>query len=304
MAYRSEVALAELVAFVAVVDHHGFSAAARAAGLRKATLSERVRDLEARLGATLLVRTTRTLSLTDEGRAYADHARRALAAAREAEAAAIAMRATPSGKLRITMTPALAALFLDGVIAPYMRSHPNVSVELDTSMRNVDVVREGFDLAIRVGRLADSTLVARRLGTARGGYYASPAYLARRGAPTRPEELADHDTVAIPRGDRMPTWTFTSGHRKRSVVVRPRLFVGAFELAIPAALAGIGIIPNLRHHVQPYLAREELVPVLPEWTRPAIEVNALFAPGNARLPKLRAMIDRFAAWFAERGGKV
>lgn len=300
MEYQSD-RLAQLAAFVAVVEHQGFSAAARAAGLRKATLSERVRDLEERLGVPLLARTTRTLRLTDEGHAYAEHARRALVAAREAEAAAIETRAAPGGTLRISMSPALATLFVDGVLAPYMRAYPAVSVEVDASPRNVDLVREGFDLAIRVGRLADSSLAVRRLGVGRGGYYASRSYLARRGTPARPEDLAEHDTIAILRGDRMPEWHFTSGSRRRTIIVRPRLFVGSIDLARRAALAGLGIVPSMRLEARAY---KQLVAVLEDWTPPAFEVNALFARGRALLPKTRAMIDLLAAWFAKNRGRV
>ena len=304
VAYQSDRTFSELAAFVAVVEHRGFSSAARAAGLRKATLSERVRSLEERLGVRLLVRTTRTLRLTDEGHAYAVHARRSLEAARDAETAAVATRATPSGTLRVSMSPALATVLLDGVVTPYMRAHPRVSVEVDASTRNVDLAREGFDLAVRVGRLADSALTVHRLGGARGGYYAGRTYVARRGMPKRPEDIAEHDAIAMPRGDRMPRWHFAAGNRKRAIIVRPRLFVASFELGIRAALAGLGIVPNLHHYVRPYLARKQLVAVLEEWTPPALEVNAVFAPGSTLVPKTRTMIDMLAAWFAARGGCV
>lgn len=304
MAYQTDRKLSELAAFAAVVEHGGFSAAARAAGLRKATLSERVRALEDRLGVKLLLRSTRLVRLTQEGRLVAGHAQRALAAARDAEAAAQASREKPSGTLRISVSPVLAAIFLDGAIAPYLRAYPEVSVELDASIRTVDLVREDFDLAIRVGKLADSSLSLRRLGTARGGYFASRAYLARRGAPRHPSELAEHDTIAIPRGDRMPQWHFASGRRKQSVVVRPRLFVSSVELALAAAASGLGIMPCTHHTVRTFRAGKGLVPVLEAWTPPAFEVNALFVEGAAAVPKTRLAIDELARWFAARGGVI
>ena len=303
MAYQSDRKLSELAAFAAVVEHGGFSAAARAAGLRKATLSARVRALEERLDVKLLARSTRTLHLTDEGNAFAAHARVALAAVSEAEAAASEMRGKPVGTLRVTVSPPLAATLLDRVMAPYLRKYPNVTVELDASTRAVDLLREGYDLAIRVGRLADSALSVRRLGYACGGYYASRTYLARRGVPERPEDLLQHDTIAIPRGERMPRWHFTAGRRNRAVVVRPRVLVSSFELGIAAAVAGLGVVPSTEAAVRAHLDKKRLVPVLQPWTPPAFEVNALFVRG-AITPKTRLMVDALAAWFGARGGRL
>ena len=304
MEYQSDRSLAELAAFASVIEHGGFSAAARAVGVRKATLSDRVRSLELRLGVLLLVRTTRTLRLTDEGRAYLEHARRSLAAAREAETAALASRTIAAGTLRVSMSPALSVALLHDVIAPYMRAYPNVTVHVDASTRVVDLAREGYDLAVRVGSLPDSSLTMRRLGFARGGYFASRAYLARRGAPRDPDDLVHHDTIAMPRGNTLPAWHFVSGARKRSVVIRPRLFVASFELGIIAALAGAGIVPCTRHAVRSHLARKRLVPVLASWTQPMFEVNALFPASPSLAPKTRILVDMLAAWFATHGGKV
>ena len=188
MPYQSERSLAELAAFVAVVESNGFSAAARASGARKATLSLRVSDLETRLGVPLLVRTTRSLRLTEEGRAYLEHARRSLAAARDADAVVTAAKSEPSGLLRVTAPGSLADMLFNTVVVAYLTKHPGVSVSLDTSMRRIDLTREGFDLAVRIGPLAESGLVARRLGKTSGGYFASPKYLEQRGKPRRPED--------------------------------------------------------------------------------------------------------------------
>ena len=303
MPYQSDRRLLELAAFAAVVEHGGFSAAARAAGLRKATLSERVHTLEERLDVKLLVRTTRTLHLTDEGKAFATRAQTALAAVSEAEAAASLMRGRPVGTLRVTVSPPLAPILFGGVMAPYLRKYPNVAVEIDASPRTVDLLRDGYDLAIRVGRLADSALSVRRLGHARGGYYASRAYLARRGVPERPEDLLHHDTIGIPRGTRLPRWHFAAGRRNRAIVVRPRVLVSSFELGVATAIAGLGVVPSTEVAVRTYVKRKQLVAVLQAWTPPAFEVNALFAPGAIQ-PKTRLMIDALATWFTARGGRV
>src|SRR5918992_4515145 len=148
MAYQSGMALEQLATLVAVVDANGFAAAARATNLRKATVSQRIQQLEKRLGVSLLVRTTRSLRLTDEGRAYVEQARRALEV----------------GVLRVTMHAALASMLFESVVLPYMANNPDVSVHIDTSMRRIDLAREGFDLAVRtgVGPLAESSFIARR----------------------------------------------------------------------------------------------------------------------------------------------
>ncbi|WP_437970042.1 LysR substrate-binding domain-containing protein [Sorangium sp. So ce260] len=301
MEYQSGRSLEELAAFVAVVEANGFTAAARATRARKATLSQRVQDLEGRLGVSLLVRTTRSLRLTDEGRAYFEHARRSLSAARDAEAVVALARSKPSGLLRISTSTALAGTLLEGVITPYLARYPDVSVELDTSVRRVDLAREAFDLAIRVGPLDDSSLVARRLGTAVGGYYASPRYLDRRGTPGRPEELARHETIVVAREGGPKEWPFVAGSKMRSFAVRPRLSVGTFELAAQAAAAGAGVVRSPRYFVRPFLAKRRLVPVLEAWTPPGFDVHAVFPPGGALVPKTRVFLDMLAAWFAKNG---
>lgn len=301
MAYQSQHALDELAAFVAVVEYNGFTAAARASGARKATLSARLASLERRLGVPLLVRTTRSLRLTDEGRAYFEHARRAIAAARDAEAVVAAARARPSGLLRVTAPTQLGALLLESVVIPYLGRHAGVAVQLDTSVRRIDLIREGFDLAVRQGPLEDSELIARRLGTTSGGYFASPRYLARRGTPHRPKDLTDHDTIAIPRGDGPIEWTFVAGAKRFAVTIRPRLTVTSFELGARAAAASLGILRAPTHFVQHHVARKQLVRILADWSPPDAELFAVLAPGAASVPKTRAFLDMLIAWFADRG---
>ncbi len=285
MPHQSGRALEELAAFVAVVDANGFTAAARAAGARKATLSQRVRELEARLGATLLVRTTRSLRLTDEGRAYIELARRALGAARDADAAVAACKSKPARLLQVTAQPALAGQLLEGVVVPYLARYPDVSVELGPSTRRVDLLREPFDVAVRLGRPGGPSRLARKLGVALGGYYASPRYLARRGAPTRPEGLGAHDLIVVPRGPEPMHRPFRAGPQKFSVAVRPRLSVGSFELAARAAAAGAGAVSVQRilspgRYAQEPHGRLADVPVLGRERR--ARPVARGAPGRAR----------------------
>lgn len=303
MEYQSEAALAELAAFTAVVEAQGFSAASRLLGVRKATLSARVQSLERRLGASLLARTTRSLRLTDEGRAYLEHARRSIASARAAESAVTSTRSAPRGTLRVSVPPPLSSLLLNAVVAPYLNAHPAMTVQLDTATRTVDLVKDEFDVAIRVGALADSALIARKLGVAAGGYFASPAYLARRGVPKRPRDLSNHDAIVIPRGDRAPEWHFVEGRRRRSIVVKPRLTVNGFELGLEAAVSGLGIVPSPDFCVRALLVKKQLVPVLSAYTPPGFEVHAVFPASAALVPKTRAFVDLLAAWVERHSGR-
>jgi len=296
---QSDRALGELAAFVAVVDSQGFTAAARAIKARKATLSERVQSLEARLGVALLVRTTRAMRLTEEGRVYLDHARRALAAWRDAESAVNAAKTKPQGVLRVTTSAAIAGTLLETVVTEYLARCPDVVFDMDTSVRRIDIAREGFDLAIRTGPLEESSLVARRLGSTRCGYYASPGYLKKHGTPKRPEQLAEHDLIIIPKSEPMD-WPFVVRGRVRRIAVRPRLSVTSFELAARAATAGVGILRCPAYFVDPYVSAKQLSPVLEAWTPPSLDVYAVYPPAGGLVPKTRIFIDLLAAWFNQR----
>lgn len=300
MEYQSERALEELRAFVAVVDAQGFRAAARVTKGRKATLSRRVQELEARLGVSLLVRTTRAMRLTEEGHAYYEQAARALALARDAEAAVLSAKAEPRGTLRVTTAPALAAHLLDAVVVRYLAQYPQVKVQLHVSEPRLDIVREGFDLAVWGGLLEDSSLVARKLGVAGGGYFASPRYLARRRAPKSPAELSAHELVTITKGRGATEWPFSIGGKPKRIAIRPRLVLDDAELAARAAAAGLGIAPAPMAIAERYLKRKTLVAVLSQWTPPPIDVHAVFPPGGALVPKTRAFIDMLQACFEPR----
>lgn len=299
MRYQSDAAFDQLSSFVHVVEAGGFTSAARKTGQTKATLSRRVQELEARLRIALLVRTTRSIRLTEEGRAYFLHAVRAVEAARDADEAVERSRHAPTGTLRLSTTAGLAGLLLEKVILSYLRAYPEVSIDLDLSPKNVDLVRDGFDLAIRVGEQQDSTLVARRLGLGRGGYYASPAYLKRRGSLESLRDLAAHDTIGIPR-DRGPVeWPFVVAGKRTTVVVRPRLRTSSFELAVAAAVGGAGIVMAPEFFVREQLKRRRLVPVLEEWTQPGVPIFAVTPPGGLSAPKVRTFVDLLAAHFAD-----
>lgn len=291
LAFQSASSFDEMTAFVNVVDAGGFTAAARRTRGRKSTLSARVKDLESRLGAPLLVRTTRSLRLTEEGAAYLEHARRSVAAARDAESVVAAARSAPRGLLRVTIAPTLAGTVFDGVAA-YLARYPDVTLYLENTDRAVDLVREGFDIAVRVGVLDDSSLLSRRLGAGDGGFFASPAYLRARGTPKHPDELAEHDAILVPKASgRLGEWPVILRGKQRVVRVKGRLIVTDVGLAVRAAVKGLGIVRAPMRAVAPLLAQKRLVRLLQPFTIPPLEVHALFTPGASALPKVRLFLD-------------
>jgi LysR family transcriptional regulator, regulator for bpeEF and oprC len=293
------MALEQLATLVAVVDANGFAAAARATNLRKATVSQRIQQLEKRLGVSLLVRTTRSLRLTDEGRAYVEQARRALEAAAQAEQVIAAAKRKPVGVLRVTMHAALASMIFESVVLRYMANNPDVSVHIDTSMRQIDLAREGFDLALRTGPLAESSFIARRIGMMPRIYTASPRWVATHGGLRRPEDLAQHPTIVIEKEGRHE-WPFVVNGRARVVPIRPRLIVSTFDLGVRAAVAGLGVLRSPEHYVESSVVAKTLVPVLAEWTPPPVEVYAVFPSGGALVPKTRVFIDALTTWLEKR----
>jgi DNA-binding transcriptional LysR family regulator len=297
------MALEQLATLVAVVDANGFAAAARATNLRKATVSQRIQQLEKRLGVSLLVRTTRSLRLTDEGRAYVEQARRALEAVAQAEQVIVAAKRKPVGVLRVTMHAAMASTLFEPVILPYMANNPDVSVHIDTSMRHIDLAREDFDLAIRtgIGPLAESSFMVRKIGTTPSVYTASPRWLATHRELERPEDLTDLPTIVIEKGG-PHEWSFVVNGRPRVVPIRPRLIVSSFDLGVRAAVAGLGVLRSPEHYVESSVAAKTLVPVLTEWTPPPVEVYAVFPSGGALVPKTRVFIDALTTWFKSRSG--
>lgn len=278
-------------ALVAVVEAGGFSAAARRTGAKKALLSRKVRELEERLGVQLLTRTTRAIQLTEEGRDYFAHARRALQAAREAEESLSAGRGAPRGLLRVSTTAVLGELLLEPVALRYLARYPRVSLELDLSSRSVDLIREGFDVAIRAGALPDSSLRALRLGAGRSIYVASPAYLARRGAPNDPDALGAHALIGI--GSGPLEWLFARAGKISRLVVQPRLLSTSYDLAVRAAVAGLGITRVPDFYVRGPLAEGRLSPVLDAWTPGESPIHVLTPPG-IQPPKTRAFVQLVA----------
>jgi DNA-binding transcriptional LysR family regulator len=284
--------LDDMAVFAAVVTAGGFTPAARQLGLRKSTVSRRVRALEERIGLQLLHRTTRQLRLTDVGERYYQHCARIVTEARGLEESLREERDTPRGVLRLSTTPHFAEL-LAPVVRAYVARYPDVTVEVNASWGVVDLVREGFDLAVRVGTLADSSLVSRVLGQAGIAYCASPVYLRARGEPRNPRELREHACIVLSDGDANVSWPFVGPRGRQAVIpVSGPLRTNLFPLVYQAVLSGLGI----GRFPYPVVARDlkegRLVEVLTDYKPPSIAIRAVY-PGNRRgSPKVQAFIEQ------------
>jgi len=288
--------LNDVLTFARVVRAGSFTAAARELGVQKSSVSRRVSALEEHLGARLLQRTTRALRLTDEGRVFYDHCQRALAELQDAEEALGGMGARPRGLLRITAP--LSFGFLGPIVAAFLQRWPEVEIELVCTDRVVDLVEEGFDVAIRAGKLPDSSLIARRVGSLPRFLVASPSYLRRRRTPRTPADLAAHDCVSF--GARRSPWLLQSEGASIEVAVASRLLVNDYDLLRQTIVAGLGIglLPE-PDCVQP-LADGRLKRVLPAWTGVETPIHAVYPSLRHLSSKVKAFIDHLQVEMGER----
>lgn len=288
------VDLNEISVFARVVEAGSFSEAARQLGLPKSTVSRKVAALEEQLGVRLLQRTTRKLNLTDAGAAYYDRVAPALIAVDEANSAVTDMQEAPHGVVRVTAPVDFGTGPFAQMATDFVRSHPGMRVDVVCTNRTVDLVAEGFDLAIRAGTLSDSSLVARKLGSAKFGLVASPDYLERRGAPQHPSELAEHDCVPFRPKDGLVTWTLVGPDGEtESVSVGGAVSADDFTFVRAAvrAGAGIGILPSFQAKGECELGR--LVPVLPGWWQRSKGGIYVVYPSTRYLPQRVALLRDF-----------
>jgi DNA-binding transcriptional LysR family regulator len=280
-----------MTAFVAVVKAGSFSAAARDLGIPLATLSRRVADLEAELGVRLLHRTTRKLSLTDQGQTYHAASARILDDVRDAAESVIGEYRDPKGDLTVTAPVGFGRLHLQPVALEFLAAYPEINLRLTLVDRVVSLIEEHVDAAVRIAELADSSLIARLLGHVRIVLCASPDYLARHGVPKHPRELEKCDGIAWSALGPPSVWWFRESGVDRTFPIRVRLSTTIAETALSAAEAGLGVVQATSYQAEQAVREGRLVVLLPQFECPVTPVSLVYASNRLVPLKLRAFID-------------
>jgi DNA-binding transcriptional LysR family regulator len=290
--------ITNMATFVKVVDTGGFASAARALNLSPSVVTNHIQALEERLGVRLLNRSTRKTGLTDIGHDYYERCVRILAELEDADQVAEATRSKPRGTLRLNMAAAIPQIIAPA-IAEFMGLYPEVSVNIVVTARTVDLVEEGFDLAIRVAPMPGSSLIIRRLASFRFVVYGAPDYFARRGKPERPADLARHNCMSFPYGPWGAEWAFEGADEDGAVPITGSLQANNVDSLIRAALLGQGLVYLPNFCVADELRSGRLVPVLTDFSNVERTIDAYY-PHRQHLPaKVRSFIDLVAKHFHE-----
>jgi len=281
----------EMQTFVKVVEGRSFVNGADALGMSKAAVSRYVGDLEARLGVRLLHRTTRRLSLTEEGQLFYSRCKELLASVEEAEGEVTARHVSASGLIRVNAPVTLGVRHLAPLWGEFMGLHPAVTFDITLLDRVVDIVAEGYDLAIRIAVLPSSSLISRKLSTSRLVLCASPQYLERRGSPRHPDDLAAHTTISYSYLSTKDAWQFDGPEGKISVQTHPRIHTNSGETCRAAALAHQGIVLQPTFLIGEDLLSGRLVELMPEYRSTEFGIYAVY-PSRKHVPtKVRVLID-------------
>ncbi|WP_445681650.1 LysR family transcriptional regulator [Radicibacter daui] len=290
--------LTGLAVLVAAVDEGSLAAAARRLGMTPAMAGKHLATLETLLGARLLQRTTRKLHLTEAGRDYYERSVHILTCLEDADRAAAALQEKPRGILRLTAPTTFGALHLGGPIAEYLRRYPDVRVEMNLDDRFADLIDAGFDLAIRIGSLPDSTLIARRFAESPMMACAAPSYLAGKETPRTPAALARLDCLAFSRARSPGDWSFADKTGRPQKVEGPARFMADnMETLLAAALAGGGILYGPAFVLGAHVARGALVQLLPDYTTESLGIHAVYPSARHVGTKVRHFIDLLEEWF-------
>ncbi|HTS52587.1 MAG TPA: LysR family transcriptional regulator [Burkholderiales bacterium] len=284
--------------FVRIVETGSFSAVARQLGTTQPTISKQLTGLEKQLQTRLLQRSTRSLSLTEAGAAYYERCRRILDEVREAEAALGRLQSALTGTLHVNGSIALGQIFLTPLVLKFQRQYPGLAVELSLSDRYIDLVEEGVDVAVRIGRLADSNLVARRLGSTRRVLVATPAYLAAHGTPERPEDLARHSCLLYAYLSTGDEWLFNGPDGEIRVRVHGNFKANNGHVIREALLASVGVALTPDWLIHDQLEAGAVVALLPEFATPPLEINAVYPSGRHVSAKVRAFIEFLRSEFS------
>ncbi|MBO9621134.1 MAG: LysR family transcriptional regulator [Sphingomonas sp.] len=284
-------------AFASVVEHRSFSGAATALGVSKATVSKAISRLEQRLGTTLFHRTSRRLTLTESGRSLAERAQRILAEGVAAEEAALESASAPAGLVRVAAPLTFGITHVGPAVADFLTAHPAIKIELCLSDAKVDIVAEGFDIALRIADLPDSSLRARRLGAIPSHIVGSPAYFETRGRPGHPADLARHACFAYTNLAHPDVWRFRRVGGEEAVVrIDGPLSADSGDAMLPSLRAGLGIARLPEFMVGEDMRSGALEAVLEEWTASPVALHLLTPPGTLRPARVEALI----AFFTER----
>ncbi len=284
--------LAGLIAFARAGSLGSYTAAARSLSISPSAVSKSVQRLERHLGVSLFTRTTRSLTLTPEGRELHERALRLLREAEEIEQVAVTARAEPSGVLRVAASLPIGLHVIAPALPAFRKLYPKLAIDLRLSDRVVDLVEEGVDVAVRIGDLADSRLLSRKLAPLRLGCFASPAYLDERGAPAHPDELAGHDTVNLryQNTGQAFRWPFRIGSKEIELAPASGIVVDASDAVVAALVAGGGIGVCASFVAAPYVKSGQLMPVLSMFTIERDSITALWPESRRANPGVRAFL--------------
>jgi len=278
-------------AFVAVADLQGFAPAARKLGLSPSGVTRLIAALEERLGARLLQRTTRKVALTDVGARYLERARRILADVEEAEGSAHDERTRPSGRLVVSAPVGFGRLHVSPIMSAYLARYPEVSAELRLADRMINLVEDGVDLAVRIGHLPDSSLVARHVGEMRRIVVASKGYLKQHGEPRTPAALASHATIQFGAMTASPDWRFVDAGREVRVACTPRFTTNSADAAIQYAEQGGGLTRVLAYQAADAIKAGRLRIILAKFEEPPLPIHVVYPTSRLLSAKVRAFID-------------
>jgi DNA-binding transcriptional LysR family regulator len=284
--------------FVGVINAGSFTAAAHALGHSTSYVSKAVTRLEKRLGSRLLNRTTRTISLTDAGRAYYERCSQIVIDAENAERSINQLQEKPGGLLRINAPASFGSKYLLNVLSQFMHRYPEVKLEVEFNDRLIDVVAEGYDVVIRVGEIKDSNLVARKFTSSRGVVVASPDYLERKGCPKQAEDLAQHDCIAYSLLPTPKQWVFYKDGVRTSVMVDPRAMCNSAEIEVAMVVQGIGITRLPLFTCEQEVANGDLQIILDDYDQLKLDVYAVYPHRQYLTAKVRAFVDYVVAAFA------